>query len=50
MAGMNFRDVGPVQQDREPGFEEIATALKASALKVCEHLLPGGQRRGDEYV
>jgi len=35
---------------REPSFEEVAAALRTRALDVCQTLLPGGQRRGHEYV
>lgn len=40
----------PAGRADEPGFKEVAAVLLANALSVCQDLLPGGQRRGHEYV
>lgn len=31
-------------------FQRIAASARASALSVCQRLLPGGEREGNEYV
>jgi hypothetical protein len=42
------RRSGPVRPRLD--FQKVSTAARANALQVCQQLLPGGKREGNEYV
>lgn len=44
-------DFAPPSNSRNNlSFDDVASGLLGQAQRVCEHLLPGGVRRGNEYV